>query len=204
MAVDSEKISDNLQLPEDAPSRAESWGQDGGLRAELKKNPGDTEESTAAEVREGCPELVALIALFEFCRAMGLAIILAESLFHSHPEWGSHKAFQLFFFLSDGGTHISWMTLVSVAYALVIGVALIWRAAWGRRLLMATSVLSILRVAIFLDMSAILNPVLPPESIADANFLRAGSYALVGLNATVVLCLLYGPGMALWFRKRPK
>lgn len=204
MDVDSEKIRDNLQLPEDAPSRADSWGQDDGLRAELRKKPGETDESTTFEVREGCPELVALIALFQFCRAMGLAIILVESLVHSHPEWGSHNAFQLFFFLSDGQTYVSWMTLVMVAYAVVTGMALVGRAGWGRTLVMAVSVLSILRIAVFLDMARILNPVLPPPYIADAEFLKAGCYALVGLNATIVLSLLYGPGTHAWFRKQPK
>lgn len=201
MAVDSEKISGDLQLPEDAPSRADSWGHEDGLRATLKKKSGDAEESTGEEVREGCPELVALIALFLFCRAMGLAIIMVESFFRSHPEWATHNGFQLFFFLSDGGTRVSWMTGVTIIYALVVGVAMLWRAAWGRTLLMATSVLSILRIAVFLDMSAIINPVLPPPWIADAAFFRAGCYALVGMNATIVLCLLYGPGVAMWFRK---
>lgn len=202
MAVDSEKISDGLQLPEDAPSRADSWGLEGGLRAELKKKPDDTDESASASAREGCPELVALVALLLLCRAMGLAIILAESFTRPHPEWGSHNAFQLFFFLSNGGTHISWMTPVSLVYALVIGLSLIWRASWARTLLMATSVISVLRIAVLLDMAAIINPVMPPPYIADTVFFRAGCYALVGLNATIVLCLLYGPGVRAWFSKR--
>jgi hypothetical protein len=204
MAVDSEKISDSLQLPEDAPSRADSWGLDDGLRAALKKKAGEKDESSDGELREGCPELVALIALFLFCRAMGLAIILAESLFHPHPEWATRNGFQLFFFLSDGATHVSWMALVSIAYAVVIGAAMMWRARWARTVLMATSVLSILRIAVLLDMSAIIDPVMPPAWIADADSLRAGCYALVGLNATIVLCLLYAPGMTSWFSNEEK
>ena len=123
---------------------------------------------------------------------------------HAHPEWGSHGAFQLFFFLSDGETHVSWLTPIIFAFAAVMGFALLGRAAWGRTLVMAGSVLSILRIAVLLDMSAILNPVLPPPYIANADFLRAGCYALVGLNATIVLSLLYGPGTTAWFARQPK
>jgi hypothetical protein len=204
MAVESEKISDSLQLPEDAPSRADSWGLDGGLRAQLKKKPGEDEDSSSEQARDACPEMVTLIALFLFCRAMGLAIILGESLFHPHAEWASHNGFQLFFFLSDGGTHVSWMTYVTIAYVMVIGVALLSRATWARTMLMATSVLSILRIAVFMDMAAIISPVMPPAWVADADFFRAACYALVGLNATLVLILLYAPGMSVWFRKKPK
>lgn len=204
MAVGSEKISDSLQLPEDAPSRADTWGVDGGLRAQLKKKPGEGDDAASEQGRDACPEMVTLVALFLFCRAMGLAIILGESLFHPHAEWASHKGFQLFFFLSDGGTHVSWMTYISIAYVIVIAMAMLWRMAWARTLLMATSVLSILRIVVFVDMAEIISPVMPPTWIADADFFRAACYALVGLNATLVLILLYAPGMAVWFRKKPK
>lgn len=204
MAVESEKISDSLQLPEDAPSRADSWGLDGGLRAQLKKKPSEDDAAAGEQGREPCPEMVTLVALFLFCRAMGLAIILAESLFHPHAEWASHSGFQLFFFLSDGGTQVSWMTWVSIAYVIVIAMAMLRRMPWARTVLMATSVLSILRIAVFMDMAAIISPVMPPPWIADADFFRAACYALVGLNATLVLILLYAPGMAVWFRKKPK
>lgn len=204
MAVESDKISDSLQLPEDAPSRADSWGLDGGLRAQLKKKAGEDDDAAGEQTRDTCPEMVTLVVLFLFCRAMGLAIILGESFFHPHAEWASHNGFQLFFFLSDGGTRVSWMTYVSIAYVIVIAMAMLWRMPWARTVLMATSVLSILRIAVFMDMAAILSPVMPPPWIADADFFRAACYALVGLNATLVLILLYAPGMAFWFRKKPK
>lgn len=198
---DRPKISPELQLPETAPSRADSWGYADGIRAAFKKKAPEQDDSASAPVVEHCPELVILVALYELCRAVVLGIVCVLALTHFHPEWDSRNFFDLFFFMSNGTVIVSWLTPISLCYALTMAIALLAGVSWSRRLLMVTSLLSILPLTRFVSFVSVMKTIMPPPWIAGPDFFREGAYVLAGLNATIVLCLLYGPGVAHWFKK---
>ena len=199
MALERTKISSGLSLPETAPSRGDTWGQEESLRHALKRQGPKDEEPEHVPV--DYPEMVVLLAVFEFLRAVSLVAVGTLSLRHPHAEWQSPSIFQLFFFMSNGDVSVSWMTVLTIVYAVTIGFALLAKAAWSRRLLMITSVVAVLRVSQYVATLSVIHMELPPAWLADAEFFREGALLLAAVNATVVIILRYAPAAAAWFAK---
>ena len=194
------KISAGLRLPETAPSRGDTWGHDEGLRTALRV-PDRKDEQPTEHVAVDYPEMVVLLAVFEFLRAVSLTAIGALSLNHPHAEWQSPNTFQLLFFMSNGDVSVSPMTILTIAYTLTIGFGLLARAGWARRLLMITSVITVLRLTQYISALSIIHLELPPTWLADSEFFREGALLLAAVNTTIVLILRYAPAAAAWFNK---
>ena len=99
---------------------------------------------------------------------------------------------------------VSGLALISCIYGLAIGLALFFRIGWGRRILIASSIYSVLRLVRFLAVYTTVSGRLAgnPLGAARLEFMREGTYMLVAVNVAIGLCMAYGPGAARWFRKQ--
>lgn len=194
------KISAGLRLPENAPSRGETWGHEQGLRSTFRER--DRQDDAPAEhIAVDYPEMVVLLAVFEFLRAVSLTAIGALSLHHPHAEWQSPNIFQLLFFMSNGDVTVSPATILTIAYSVTIGFGLLARAAWARRLLMITSVIAVLRLTQYFGALTVIHFEMPPTWLANTEFFREGALLLAAINTTIVMILRYAPAAAAWFQK---
>lgn len=201
VSFDRTKINPGLSLPESAPSRADAWGQEDRLRTTFGRKPRVDEEVVEREPVD-YPEMILLVAGFEFVRAICLVVTGSLSLHHPHAEWASPNIFQLFFFMSNGDASVSSLTLVSILYTLIVGFGLLARGRWARKLLMITSVLTVIRLSQYIKPFSFIPMDLPPHWLADTEFFWEGTFLLACVNTTIVIALRYAPGANSWFEKK--
>lgn len=202
MSADSSDFSGDLQLEATRPLLAHG-GQPtrelrpGGLRASGWAYTQGLEEEKAWTVEEDPPpQIVTLIALWEFCRALLLAPAFATVVLHHSAQWNAWYLWRIYFVASNGELHISWMSAVVFLYSLVIG-TLIWNTVkWSRWILVATSLYSALLLGRFLYLFSDYIPSLGNTANAGLNFLEGTAWILIVLNVIIAIGLAFAPGVA--------
>jgi hypothetical protein len=101
------------------------------------------------------PSAVTALALFQFAKSLFLVLVVILAVAHSGPHWGSPTFWALSYLASHGGGLPSIFTLLSGAYAAIVGWGLWTLKRWARNLLMATSGLSALRWIRYFSVNAI-------------------------------------------------
>lgn len=194
-------ISSSLQLGRSS-SRAETYGRPDGLRAGARAAVASVEEAIPTET--GIPGVVMLIAIYEFCRAIIVGGVFGVFTANPGAELSSRALWQVFFIVSNGMMGVSPLALISCIYGLAIGLALFFRIGWGRRILIASSIYSVLRLARFLAVYTTVSGRLAgnPLGTARLEFMKEGTYMLVAVNIAIGLCMAFGPGASQWFRKQ--
>ena len=202
MASDRDNfISGSLQLGE--ASRAGSFGRPDGLRAGLR-TPARKQEEAPAAVAAGRPALVTVVGIYEFCRAAIVGTVFAMFMANPDAHLASRSFWQIFFVVSNGSLGVSWFTPITFCYGVAIGLALFLRVDWGRRILIGTSVYSVIRLVRFLAVYSEISQRLSSNPVAAAGLehIKEGAYTLVAVNVAIGLCMAYGPDVTEWFKKR--
>ncbi|HLJ78458.1 MAG TPA: hypothetical protein VKT75_13630 [Acidobacteriaceae bacterium] len=190
-----------LELPRRAPARpAKPIAREvrpGGLRATGWVYTLGLEEEKQCTVEEDPPpQIVTLIALWEFCRMLLLAPIFGAILIHHHGQWNAWYFWRIYFVASNGGYSISWMTAVSFFYSLTMGI-LIWNCVkWSRWVLVGTSLYSALLLGRFLYLFSDYLPSLGNAAAAGLSFLQGSAWVLIVLDVIIATGLAFAPGVA--------
>lgn len=203
MATDRDNfISSSLQLG-NVSSRADTYGRPDGLRAPARTST-TTEQVASAAAATVPPPIVTVIGIYELCRAVIVGAVFAMFMTNPGAHLESRTFWQIFFIVSNGSVGVSLFTVITFCYGLAIGLALFFRVDWGRRILIGTSIYSVLRLVRFLAGYSILSARLAsdPAKAAGLEFVKEGIYMLVAVNVAIGLCMAYGTGVAEWFRKR--
>lgn len=177
----------------------------GGLRATgWAYTQGVEQEKQWALEEDPPPQIVTLVALWEFCRMLLLAPVFASMLIQHHAQWNAWYFWRIYFVASNGGIDISWMSAVSFLYTLVMGV-MIWNSVkWSRWLLVGTSLYSALLLGRFLYLFSDYVPTLGNAANAGLSFLQGTSWILIVLNLIIAVGLAFAPGVADAFnREKP-
>lgn len=169
----------------------------GGLRATgWAYTLGIEEEKQASFEEDPPPQIVTLISLWEFCRMLMLAPVFTALLIHHQPQWNAWYFWRIYFVASNGGYSVSWLSMVSFLYTLVMGI-LIWNCVkWSRWVLVGTSLYSALLLGRFLYLFSDYQPSLGNAASAGINFLQGTAWILIVLDVIIAVGLAFAPGVA--------
>ncbi|HKR28283.1 MAG TPA: hypothetical protein VJS11_12545 [Acidobacteriaceae bacterium] len=169
----------------------------GGLRATGWAYKHGIEEEKQPEFEDDPPpQIVTLVALWEFCRMLLLAPVFTALLIHHHPQWNAWYFWRIYFVASNGGYSVSWLSMVSFLYTLTMGV-LIWNCVkWSRWVLVATSLYSALLLGRFLYLFPDYQPSLGNAAAAGLNFLQGTAWILIVLDVIIAVGMAFAPGVA--------
>lgn len=202
MSADPGDFSGNLglEIPRRVPARRKSKRdvRPGGLRATgwPLAYAGVDEEKAGAVDEELPPQIVTLIALWEYCRMLLLAPVFVMALIHPHAQWSSWYFWRIYFVASNGALSLSWIGPVTFLYTLVMG-TLIWNAVkWSRWVMVGTSLYSALLLGRFLFLFSDYAPSLGNAANAGISFLQESAYVLIVLNLIIATGLAFAPGVA--------
>lgn len=187
------------------PGKSVPYVRPGGLRAtNWAYTQGMEEEKQWAVEEDPPPQIVTLVALWEFCRMLLLAPVFATLLIHHHAQWNAWYFWRIYFVASNGGLDVSWMSAVSFLYAAVMGM-LIWNCVkWSRWVLVATSLYSGLLLGRFLYLFPDYAATLGNTANAGLSFLQGTAWVLIVLNLIIAIGLAFAPGVADAFnREKP-
>lgn len=175
----------------------------GGLRATgWAYTQGMEEEKVSAEEHDPPPQIVTLVALWEFCRMLLLAPVFAALLMHHQAQWNSWYFWRIYFVASNGGYALSWISAVSFLYTLAMGI-LIWNCvSWSRWVLVGTSLYSALLLARFLYLFSDYLPSLGNAAGAGLNFLQGTAWVLIVLDVIIATGLAFAPGVGEAFNRQ--
>jgi hypothetical protein len=177
---ESSDFSSSLRLEFPAAQRAETLRGQG-----LRPKPAETTVAQSAPATEqGRPFMVTLIALYEFVRAAVLIVAFAAVVLTR----GSHAAF-------DSSIAMLFL-LITIGYAIAIGVCMWMRVNWGRRVLIATSCWSVYRAVRFQLLYTAASAVATEGQMARLASARDVIYMMLAVNIVIGLYLAFAPGVA--------
>lgn len=201
MPEDNDGLADfshRLSLGRPAPPlRAESLRTSGVRPAAAAAVAASTTAVAAPKVstENEVPGVVLLIGLYEFARAITLAIVYGEMLRDPSMQIHSHAFLTTFFVLSNGALHVSYLLPITIGYALAEGVCLWLRVNWGRKVLIATSFWAVFRLARFLVMYQVIAENVTDAQIAQIGFVRDAAFMLAAVNVIIGAYLAFAPGV---------
>lgn len=141
------------------------------------------------------PGVVFVIGLYEFARAITLAIVYGMMLRDPSTQIHSHAFLTAFFVLSNGALHVSYLLPITIGYALAEGVCLWLRFNWGRKVLIATSFWAVFRLARFLVMYQAIAENATDAQVAQISFVRDAAFMLAAVNIIIGAYLAFAPGV---------
>jgi hypothetical protein len=150
----------------------------------------------AAESDNEVPGIVLLIGLYEFARAVTLAVLYGVMLSDPHTHMFSEGFWTGFYVLSNGALSVTPLLPVTILYAFAVGVCLWMRANWGRRVLIATSCWAVLRLARFLLFYGAVVANATDAEVASISYVRDAAVMLAAVNIIIGLYMAFGPGVA--------
>jgi len=142
------------------------------------------------------PGVVFFIGLYEFGRAITLAVVYGMMLRYPSLQIESHTFLTTFFVLSNGALHVSPLLPITIGYALAEGVCLWMRVNWGRRVLIATSIWAVIRLASFLFQFQVITQNATDAQMAQVGFVRDAAMMLAAVNVIIGAYLAFAPGVA--------
>lgn len=202
MSADPGDFSGNLglEIPRRMPVRRKSKRdvRPGGLRATgwPLAYAGVDEDKAWVMEQDPPPQIVTLVALWEYCRMLLLAPVVAMTVIHPHTQLSSWYFWRIYFVASNGALSVSWIAATTFLYSLVMG-TLIWNAIkWSRWVMVATSLYSALLLGRFLYLFSDYAPSLGNAANAGISFLQESAYVLIVLNLIIATGLAFAPGVA--------
>lgn len=142
------------------------------------------------------PGVVLLVGLYEFARAITLAVVYGMTMHNPSTQFYSHTFLTTFFVLSNGSLHVTNFLPITIGYALAEGVCLWMRVNWGRRVLIATSCWAVLRLARFLLVYEAVASQVSDAQIAQISYVRDAAFMLAAVNVLIGAYLAFAPGVA--------
>ena len=144
------------------------------------------------------PPTVALIALFQFCKAGFLFVLLALIWIYPDMKFGSETFWEIVYVASNGAGKPGVLTPVIAIYAAVVGWGLWSLNKWARNLLMVTSGLLTLRWIRYFAMNWMITGTEVSTHIRSLRpgFEQQSVYLLVALDGLIFCCLAFGPNVA--------
>jgi hypothetical protein len=162
------------------------------------------ESARAAKEEHEVPGIVLLIGLYEFVRAVTLAVIYGMVLSDPLTHMFSEGFWTAFYVLSNGAMAVTPFLPLTIIYAFAVGTCLWMRANWGRRALIATSCWALVRLASFLVLYRALefgtNEGATP--ISQLSYVRDAAFMLAAVNIIIGAYLAFAPGVAEAFGKQ--
>lgn len=201
MPEDNDGLSDfshRLSLGRPAPApRVESL-RSSGIRPPAKAVAAAGAATAAPKVSATyeVPGVVLFIGLYEFARAITLAIVYGMMLRDPYAHIDSHGFLTTFFVLSNGALHVSYLLPITIGYALAIGTCLWMRVNWGRKVLIATSFWAVFRLVRFLLLYQMITENATDAQIAHISFVRDAAFMLAAVNIIIGGYLAFAPGVA--------
>jgi hypothetical protein len=153
-------------------------------------------EAPAAATAQEMPGIVLLIGLYEFVRAVSLAVIFGMMLSDPHTHMFGESFWTGFYVLSNGALAVTPFLPLTIMYAFAVGTCLWMGANWGRRALIATSCWALFRLARFLIFYEVFAANASDAEIAQLSFVREAAFMLAAVNIIIGAYLAFSPGVA--------
>jgi hypothetical protein len=182
---------ENMMRTEDAETPTE-WS------SSYKEELPETEEMMPPSGLNNRPFTVTLIALFQFCKAGFLVVLLVLIGIYPDMRFGSETFWEIVYVASNGAGKPGLLTPLIAIYAAVIGWGLWSLNKWARNLLMVTSGLSALRWVRYFGMNWAVSGTEVSRTFPSlkSGFEQQSVYLLVALEVLVFCCLAFGPDVA--------
>jgi hypothetical protein len=195
---DSADFSERLRLSHTGPPQlADSLRSRGIYVPPTAARPAtNTATAPAQSAEHEVPGIVLLIGLYEFARAVTLAVIYGMMLSDPHTHMFSQGFWTAFYILSNGALRVSPLLPITIVYAFAVGACLWMRANWGRKVLIATSCWALLRLARFLVFYETFVANASDAEVASISFVREAAFMLAALNIVIGAYLAFAPGVA--------
>jgi hypothetical protein len=142
------------------------------------------------------PGVVLLIGLYEFARAVTLAVIYGMMLSDPHTHMFSAGFWTSFYVLSNGALSVTPFLPLTIIYAFAVGTCLWMRVNWGRRVLIATSCWALFRLARFLLFYETFVANATDAEVASISYVREAAFMLAAVNIIIGAYLAFAPGIA--------
>lgn len=154
--------------------------------------------AAATRTEHEVPGVVLLIGLYEFVRAVTLAVIYGMVLSDPLTHMFSERFWTAFYVLSNGAPGVTPFLPLTIVYAFAVGSCLWMRAKWGRRALIATSCWAVIRLAAFLVFYQTLDFGVNANDafVTRLGMVRDAAVLLAAVNILIGSYMAFAPGVA--------